>query len=71
MADALAGEQVNVAELREIFSLISIDKVADGSSFYTLILFVFIVCFIYNLDLNNWASCCNSICFVSVYEFVL
>jgi hypothetical protein len=32
---------------------------------------VFIVCFIYNLDLNNWASCCNSICFVSVYEFVL
>jgi hypothetical protein len=53
MADALAGEQVNVAELREIFSLISIDKVADGSSFYTLILFVFIVCFIYNLDLNN------------------
>lgn len=69
MADALAGEQV--AELREIFSLISIDKVADGSSFYTLILFVFTVCFIYNLDLNNWASCCNSICFVSVYKFVL
>jgi len=32
---------------------------------------LFCLCIIYNLDLNNWASCCNSICFVSVYKFVL
>ena len=65
MADAMTEEQV--AEFREVFSFI--DKDADGSSFYTHILSVFICMRAsYSLDLNNWASSCyNSICFRFVY----
>jgi hypothetical protein len=40
MADSLTEEQV--AEFREAFCLI--DKDADGASFYTFILFLFIIC---------------------------